>query len=1118
MKRKRLLAIVMVLAFMTTFMVSTTTAAPAEESLACLDDHDGEHEVIVHYDDEVLSSGDIDLSWDTNEDEIIEPESMWVTGEYNFWTGWSAPDNPNPAIYQLSGQTRWRGFIIQYKQYEFVLITPNPDHMAWFTVDVDETAAASGYRVKNYTVTEDMSGSTWTEASVPFDITSPCYASPGEITWDVTVNLEVEATFVSDDGTSTAWVDQGSTPTAPSVSGPYFTGWDPELGPIDEPTTFTAQYREPEIGLGLTKVADVDSGLVAGDTVTYTFTVTNTGEETVTGINLSDPGVSFAAGVTAIGDLASGQSASVTGTYTVTEGDMFAGSYVNNASVTGYFGNDEVSAQATETVETDEPAPGISITKQSETSEPGPGDTIDYVLMIENTGNVTLYNVIVTDDNAVIPDGSIGTMEPGTVMTMGAMHVVTEDDLWANGGVYDNEATVTGYDAEENEVSDSDDESVDLEDPDPSIQITKSVDTGDGVDLGDTVTYTLTVTNDGNVTLYSVEVEDALVAGLTDDGVIGTMEPGAVKVLTGTYTITEDDIWMGIVENTATVTGLTAVQGEVSDTASQEFNTADMNLDAEITKEADVEPTDVLLIGETVVYTFTVTNTGNVSIEKLDVTDAAIGYSETFDVDLAPGDSITLSVAGSYTIQESDSFVGSFTNVANVVATTGLGDFYTEPIDSNEVTVLVEAAMPMISLTKVALVEEGVVPSAGDMLSYEITVTNNGNVTLYSVYVTDDMIGLDEGPLTLEPGESQTFTQTDAYEVTEGDMFNGEVENRAYAIGLTEEQLELEAFASATVDVEDADPSIDIVKTSDQSNYFVGDTIEYTLTVTNDGNVTLYDGEIIDTFLGGLMGTFNILAPGESVVVGGNHLAISSDTPGITNLAETHAYTYGGDDGYGEYQIIVIGEPISGFDGQIGPTDGFLFDSEPQMVSDEDELFVSVSRRPVPKIPGISISIIPDSYVVDAGTEVVFTVTVTNIGNTVLNNVTVVDEDLGLNETIANMFVGSSEQFSVPMTMTVAGDFDTTASAAGTAVGAGAVNDTDSTTVEVLEEEDTPEDTPEEPDEPVVPPEEPVPGDTTENPETGAIPFGMLSTAGFLAMGAGVLGLFFRKKEDEDEE
>src|SRR5690606_40125314 len=73
-----------------------------------------------------------------------------------------------------------------------------------------------------------------------------------------------------------------------------------------------------------------------GDTITYTFVATNTGDVTITGIVVDDPMLANAGiEIPSIGDLAPGESATVTAAYVVTQADVDAGKIVNVATVKG---------------------------------------------------------------------------------------------------------------------------------------------------------------------------------------------------------------------------------------------------------------------------------------------------------------------------------------------------------------------------------------------------------------------------------------------------------------------------------------------------------------------------------------------------------------------------------------------------------------------------------------------------------------------------------------------------------------------------------------------------------------------------------------------------------------
>ena len=155
-------------------------------------------------------------------------------------------------------------------------------------------------------------------------------------------------------------------------------------------------------------------------------------------------------------------------------------------------------------------------------------DVIQYKVVVENTGNVTLTNIQVVDslrlgsptatpvDNTNY-DSPAGvdlwtqnqTLLPGESATYVAWYVI--DDTAASSGQVINTATATAdtpLPGDEGTIEKSDQISQSI-DPIPSIAVTKAItalnDGGDGLfDVGETVLYTITITNDGNTTLTGV--------------------------------------------------------------------------------------------------------------------------------------------------------------------------------------------------------------------------------------------------------------------------------------------------------------------------------------------------------------------------------------------------------------------------------------------------------------------------------------------------------------------------------------------------------------------------------------------------------------------------------------
>ncbi len=114
------------------------------------------------------------------------------------------------------------------------------------------------------------------------------------------------------------------------------------------------------------------------------------------------------------------------------------------------------------------------------------------------------------------------------------------------------------------DVTDDDDETVTAEQA-PGIEIVKTAVTASYDEVGDIISYTFTVRNTGNVTLYNVVVTDpqATVMGSP----LASLAVGAedATTFTATYTITQDDVDAGAVTNIATATGTPPVGDDVTD-------------------------------------------------------------------------------------------------------------------------------------------------------------------------------------------------------------------------------------------------------------------------------------------------------------------------------------------------------------------------------------------------------------------------------------------------------------------------------------------------------------------------------------------------------------------------
>ncbi len=158
----------------------------------------------------------------------------------------------------------------------------------------------------------------------------------------------------------------------------------------------------------------------------------------------------------------------------------------------------------------------------------------------------------------------------------------------------------------------------------------------------------------------------------------------------------------------------------------------------------------------------------------------------------------------------------------------------------------------------------------GSLLEFTIVATNSGNVTLSNVLVTDSLvtpIGGTTPCASVAPGGICTLVGT--YEVTQLDVDNGRVFNTA---GVDSDQTD--PIETSLLTPVPQNPAIDLVKEAvlnDINSNGLGDdgeVIDYTITATNTGDVTLSNVEIVDSLLEDLVcapsNPMPLLAPGAS--------------------------------------------------------------------------------------------------------------------------------------------------------------------------------------------------------------------------------------------------------------
>ncbi|WP_197517239.1 DUF7507 domain-containing protein, partial [Microbacterium karelineae] len=167
----------------------------------------------------------------------------------------------------------------------------------------------------------------------------------------------------------------------------------------------------------------------------------------------------------------------------------------------------------------------------------------------------------------------------------------------------------------------------------PSIELIKTANLEDGStgQVGDTVEYTFTATNTGGQTLTDVVIDDPK-AGLSAleyswPGEPGVLEPGQSVTATATYQVTESDRDVRVIQNSATVSGNPPTGPPVTDEDDADVTLPD-DPAIELVKTGALADGDTGAAGDVIEYTFTATNTGNVTLTDVSVSDELEGLSD----------------------------------------------------------------------------------------------------------------------------------------------------------------------------------------------------------------------------------------------------------------------------------------------------------------------------------------------------------------------------------------------------------------------------------------------------------------------------------------------------------
>ena len=488
------------------------------------------------------------------------------------------------------------------------------------------------------------------------------------------------------------------------------------------------------------------------------------------------------------------------------------------------------------------PDPGLSVKKEltsvtrgdmelsdfnAETYVAQVGDTLHYTITVTNTGN-TEQSGTITDTFTV--EGEDAELKNLTATPTGSVNF--DETPWTFSGLASKDTiTITAdYTVQSGDKSISNGVSVTgtedtPEDPDPddntvetdvaSLTVEKKADRETAF-VGDTITYTITVTNTGDVELTDVEVTDDMMpdtitvkTGVSEattetaeNGAytIDTLEAGSVVTITYTYTVKAENVKDGKVSNTVTVksddlddpvidttettilpsatkvtkhvvTNGTTVPKNILDVIEEKDLTVTYPAPAPVDEQGNLgNPQIAASAGDKITLLYEISVFGNEGAHFLVTEDYGTTYIGVVGAELDPmqtlseppqysgtlnGPSATLYFTKTFTVEADGE--GGFQPLTNSVTA------YVDGEDE-EVTEEVDVLKPGLNVDKTVKIngkdyEDGMVANEKDVLTYTITVKNTGETELKDIVITDTMWVSDEGqpeyyPIEIDGGEN----------------------------------------------------------------------------------------------------------------------------------------------------------------------------------------------------------------------------------------------------------------------------------------------------------------------------------------------------------------------------
>jgi len=609
-----------------------------------------------------------------------------------------------------------------------------------------------------------------------------------------------------------------------------------------------------------------------GGILTFSGTVSNAGNVPLIDVTVVNDRVLTNGGtlVASYPLLTNGESRVFSGSYLVPTNlcsitDTLIARGTNICDAVGVAATNSATCQVTNT-------PALRLTKACPPTPPAPGSPLSFTGTITNIGDIAITNIALTDTattNGVFYAGPsvtpslIARLEPGQGASFSGSYPVPTNVCSISDTV-----TASGADVCGDRVSTNINATCAVTNT-PRLALTKACPANPPAP-GQTLVYTGTVTNTGNIAVTNIVLSDRIFGTNTaapTPSLIPRLEPGQGTAFTGGYTVPTNYC---SITDTLTASGTDVCGDPVSTNVSQTCsitNTPRLVL----TKACPVTPPAP---GQNLVFTGTVTNVGNIALTNVViVNNEPTNNAPVFTISrLEPGQGAVFT--GRYLVPTN---ACSLTDTLTATGTSVCGAV----VSTNATQTCPVVTTPRLVVTKACPTN---LAAPGGTAVFSGTVSNAGNVTLTNVIVVNNRPTNSTpviGPITLAPGQSTNFTGSEVVPANCCAYFDTLTATGTSICGSN-------AVATATAVCPTlTTPRISVTKNCPPNPVPLGQPLIFSGIVSNSGNVTLTNVTVVNSLPADNTPVFGpvTLAPGEIASFTGSYVVPTNIC--VTNMSDT---------------------------------------------------------------------------------------------------------------------------------------------------------------------------------------------------------------------------------------